>query len=127
MKKPLQDSPFKGTTGIRRIFNAFGYSLDGLRAAWSGEAAFRQVLMLAAAGIALSFCLTLPLWARALLIASHLLSLIVELLNSAIEAAVDHTSLAHHPLAKRAKDMGSAAQLIGLTNLALMWTLALLA
>lgn len=127
MKKPLQDSPFKGTTGIRRIFNAFGYSLDGLRAAWSGEAAFRQVLMLAAAGIALSVCLTLPLWARALLIASHLLSLIVELLNSAIEAAVDHTSLAHHPLAKRAKDMGSAAQLIGLTNLALMWILALLA
>ena len=115
------ESPFKGKTGLRRIFNALGYSLDGLRSAWRNESAFRQVTLLAVAGIGLSLYLPLPSWGRAVLIASHIGSLIVELLNSAIEAAVDHTSLAHHELAKRAKDLGSAAQLVCLLNLVLMW------
>lgn len=121
------ESPFKGKTGWRRIMNALGYSLDGLAAAWRNESAFRQVSLLAVLGIGLSFYLALPAWGRAILVASHIGTLIVELLNSAIEAAVDHTSLAHHELAKRAKDLGSAAQLVCLVNLALMWGVVILA
>ncbi|MBE9608246.1 diacylglycerol kinase [Chitinilyticum piscinae] len=105
--------------------NALGYSLDGLKAGWVNEAAFRQVSLLAIAGIAAALLLPLPGWGRAVLIGSHVASVIVELLNSAIEAAVDHTSLERHELAKRAKDLGSAAQLVCLSNLALMWALVL--
>lgn len=123
-RPPDQNSPFKGKSGIRRILNALGYSLDGLHAAWSNEAAFRQISLLALIGIPLCLILPFPLWVRALLIASHMATLAVELLNSAIEAAVDHTSLERHALAKRAKDLGSAAQLVGLINLGLMWVIA---
>jgi len=119
------ESPFKGKTGIRRLVNAMGYSLDGLTSAWRLEAAFRQVLILAMVGISIAFYLPLEPWAKSLLILTHLIGVIVELINSAIEAAVDHTSLEQHPLAKRAKDLGSAAQLISLTALALIWALAL--
>ncbi|WP_035061530.1 diacylglycerol kinase [Andreprevotia chitinilytica] len=121
-----QESPFKGKTGARRVINALGYSIDGLRAGWHNEAAFRQVSLLAVVGIIIAFSITLPAWARAVVIGSHLLTVIVELLNSAIEAAVDHTSLEKHHLAKRAKDLGSAAQLVCLANLAAMWALAIL-
>lgn len=119
------ESPFKGKTGIRRLVNALGYSLDGLSSAWQLEAAFRQVLILAMVGISIAFYLPLEPWAKSLLILTHLIGVIVELINSAIEAAVDHTSLEQHPLAKRAKDLGSAAQLVSLTALALIWALAL--
>ncbi|POA96930.1 diacylglycerol kinase [Chromobacterium sinusclupearum] len=121
----MEESPFKGKTGIRRLINALGYSLDGMRAAYRHEDAFRQLVLLAVVLIPLAFIVhTTPL-ARALLVASSLATLIIELLNSAIEAAVDHTSLERHPLAKRAKDMGSAAQLLGLINLALVWGIVL--
>ncbi|MEO2216844.1 diacylglycerol kinase [Chromobacterium vaccinii] len=124
MGKP-QESPFKGKTGITRLVNAFGYSLDGLKAALRHEDAFRQLTILALILIPAAFIVhTTPL-ARALLVASSLATLIIELLNSAIEAAVDHTSLERHPLAKRAKDMGSAAQLLGLINLATVWGIVL--
>jgi diacylglycerol kinase (ATP) len=119
------ESPFKGKTGIRRLVNALGYSLDGLTSAWQLEAAFRQVLILAMVGISMAFYLPLEPWAKSLLILTHLIGVIVELINSAIEAAVDHTSLEQHPLAKRAKDLGSAAQLVSLTALAMIWALAL--
>lgn len=119
------ESPFKGKTGIRRLVNALGYSLDGLTSAWQLEAAFRQVLILAMVGISVAFYLPLEPWAKSLLILTHLIGVIVELINSAIEAAVDHTSLEQHPLAKRAKDLGSAAQLVSLTALALIWAVAL--
>jgi diacylglycerol kinase (ATP) len=121
------ESPFKGKTGIGRLVNALGYSLDGLTSAWRLEAAFRQVLILAMVGIAIAFYLPMEPWARSLLILTHLIGVIVELINSGIEAAVDHTSLEQHPLAKRAKDLGSAAQLVSLTALALIWALALAA
>ncbi|WP_024301150.1 diacylglycerol kinase [Pseudogulbenkiania sp. MAI-1] len=121
----LQESPFKGKTGITRLINAFGYSLDGLKAAFRHEDAFRMLLLLAAILIPLAFVIEASALERALLVASSLATLIIELLNSAVEAAVDHTSLEHHPLAKRAKDMGSAAQLIGLVNLAVVWGLIL--
>lgn len=121
-----EESPFKGKTGIRRLINAFGYSLDGIKAAFRHEDAFRQLALLAIILIptALFIVPASPL-ARALLVASSLATLIIELLNSAIEAAVDHTSLERHPLAKRAKDMGSAAQLLGLINLTAVWLLVL--
>ena len=121
-----QESPYKGKTGVARIINATGYSLSGLREAWRCEAAFRQLVQLAVAGIALAIWLPVAPWGKAMLVAVHLVSLMVELLNSAIEAAVDHTSLARHQLAKRAKDMGSAAQFVSLANIVTEWVLVLL-
>jgi diacylglycerol kinase (ATP) len=120
-----RESPFKGRTGIKRLINAFGYSLEGLRAVYRHESAFRQLTWLAVVLIPLAFFATPAPFGRALLVASSIATLVIELFNSAIEAAVDHTSLARHPLAKRAKDMGSAAQLLGLINLAAMWALVL--
>ena len=119
-------SPFKGQTGIKRIFNAGGYSLDGLRAAFTGEAAFRQLVLLNVILIPLSFFLNVSRVERALLIAVCLLALIVELLNSAVEAAIDRISLERHPLSKNAKDMGSAAQLTSLVVIGLVWAIILL-
>lgn len=111
---------------MRRIANAASYSVAGLRATWAGEAAFRQVCLLAIVGVGVMFWLPLPGSARAIIVFSHLFSVVVELINSAIEAAVDHTSLNIHPLAKRAKDMGSAAQLISLINVVAVWMFVLL-
>ncbi|WP_460117469.1 diacylglycerol kinase [Pseudomonas sp. S2_C03] len=119
-------SPFKGQTGLKRILNASGYSLDGLRAAFTGEAAFRQLVLLNVILIPLSFFLNVSRVERAVLIAVCLLALIVELLNSAVEAAIDRISLELHPLSKNAKDMGSAAQLVALTMIALVWGVILL-
>ena len=119
-------SPFKGQTGIKRIFNAGGYSLDGLRAAFTGEAAFRQLVLLNVILIPLSFFLQVSRVERALLIAVCLLALIVELLNSVVEAAIDRISLDRHPLSKNAKDMGSAAQFVALTMIALVWAVILI-
>ncbi|WP_374357382.1 diacylglycerol kinase [Chitinimonas sp.] len=121
------ESPFKGKTGIQRLINATGYSIDGFRAAWRHESAFRQVCLLLLAGIGMALYLPLPPWGRALIVFAHFLSVIVELLNSAVEAAVDHTSLDHHLLAKRAKDLGSAAQLGALLNMAVIWAIVLTA
>lgn len=112
---------------VRRVWNAFHYSLAGLRAAYSGEAAFRQELLLAALLIPLALYLPVSGLGRALMIFSVLLVLVVELLNSAIEATVDHVSLERHPLAKRAKDMGSAAVFLTLINLLAVWVCVLLA
>lgn len=119
-------SPFKGKTGFKRIFNAAGYSLDGLRAAFVAEAAFRQLLLLNLLLIPLALWLDVSRAERSLLVASCLLALIVELFNSAIEAVVDRVSLERHPLSKNAKDMGSAAQLLALTLLASVWAIVLL-
>ncbi|MFZ2289682.1 MAG: diacylglycerol kinase [Halopseudomonas yangmingensis] len=115
------DNPHKGVTGLRRIWLALGYSRDGLRAAWRGEAAFRQLCLLAAVLLPLAFLLPVSRVERALMVAVVLLSLIIELLNSAIEAAIDRISFERHPLSKASKDMGSAAQLLGLTLIALVW------
>lgn len=119
-------SPFKGQTGLKRILNASGYSFDGLRAAFKGEAAFRQLVLLNVILIPLSFVFHVSQVERAVLIAVCLLALIVELLNSAIEAAIDRISLDLHPLSKNAKDMGSAAQFVALCMIGLVWALILL-
>ena len=117
------ESPFKGKTGTRRLINAAGYSLAGLLAAIRNEDAFRQELALAIVLIPLGLWFGPGGLAKAALVASVLLVLIVELLNSAVEAAVDHTSLDRHPLARRAKDIGSAAVLVALMNVLATWTL----
>ena len=104
-----------------RIWRAFFYSIEGLRAAWTGEAAFRQELALAVILLPIAVLLPATPTQKALLIACTVLVLIVELLNSAVEASVDRMSLELHPLAKRAKDIGSAAVLLALANLALVW------
>jgi len=119
-------SPFKGQTGFKRMLNAVGYSFDGLRAAFTGEAAFRQLVWLNAVLIPLTFFFHVSRVERALLIAVCLLALIVELLNSAVEAAIDRISLDRHPLSKNAKDMGSAAQFVALSMIALVWAVVLL-
>lgn len=119
-------NPYKGVTGVKRIWYAIGYSLDGLKAAYRGEAAFRQLVWLAFILIPLALFLPVSYIAKALMVGSVLLSLIIELLNSAIEAAIDRISLERHPLSKASKDMGSAAQLLGLIMIAVVWTLVLL-
>ena len=119
-------SPFKGKTGLRRVLNAAAYSWAGLAAAFRHEDAFRQEVFLALLLIPLALVLGETGIERALMVGAVLLVLIVELLNSAIEAAVDRISLEHHLLIKRAKDMGSAAVMIALVNVAVVWTLVLL-
>ena len=101
-------------------------SLAGLRAAIQHEDAFRQEVLAACILIPLAIFLPLSALGKAMMVASVLLVLIIELLNSAIEAAVDHASLDHHPLAKRAKDIASAAVLLSLLNVVSVWALILL-
>ena len=122
----MEESPYKGKTGLRRVWNALHYSMAGLAEALRHEDAFRQEAILAALLVPLAFVLPVGGTGRALMIASVLLVLIVELLNSAIEAAVDRVSLDRHHLSKRAKDIGSAAVLVALVNVALVWACVLL-
>lgn len=120
------ESPYKGATGIRRVICAARNSFAGLAGAVRGEDAFRQELVLAAILLPLAFRVGHSGLERALLIGSVLLVLIVELVNSAIEATVDRISLEIHPLAKRAKDLGSAAVLLALVCAGAIWLLVLL-
>lgn len=116
----------KSRSGFTRIFNAAGYSMAGLRAAFAGEAAFRQLLLLNVILLPIACLVNATPSERVLLILVPILALVVELLNSAIEAAIDRISLSIHPLSKQAKDMGSAAQFIMLILIALTWGLILL-
>ena len=120
------ESPHKGKTGLKRVWNALLYSFDGLTAAFRHEDAFRQEVFLAAIMIPAVFFLPASGAGKALMIGAVLLVLIVELLNSAVEAAVDRISLEKHQLAKRAKDIGSAAVFIALVNVPVVWLLVLL-
>jgi diacylglycerol kinase (ATP) len=125
MEKTEQISPHKGKTGLRRILNALLYSVDGFRAAYRHEDAFRQEVMLALVLVPLALFLPASGVGKALMIASVLLVLLVELLNSAVEATVDRISLENHQLAKRAKDIGSAAVFVSLVNVVTVWGLVL--
>ena len=119
--RPGDSSAFKGRRGFRRLLNATRYSIDGLAAAWRHENAFRQELALAAVLLPVALLLPLPGVEKVVLIGSLLLVLIVELLNTAIEVAVDRDSVEIDPLAKRAKDYGSAAVMIALLGAAMTW------
>jgi diacylglycerol kinase (ATP) len=122
----MQDS-HKGKTGLRRILHAARFSLAGFAAAARHETAFRQELIVAVVFVPLGIVLGASGTERALLVGSVILVLIIELLNSAVEATVDRVSLEHHDLAKRAKDMGSAAVMLSFANAAIVWTIVLLA
>ncbi len=119
------ESPYKGKTGLIRLWNAFGYSRAGLTAAYRHEDAFRQEVWLALVLIPLALFLPASGIGKALMIASVLIVIIVELLNSAIEATVDRVSLEDHTLSARAKDIGSAAVFISLVNVVAVWALVL--
>ncbi|MDP2806163.1 MAG: diacylglycerol kinase [Gallionellaceae bacterium] len=121
------NSPHKGKTGLTRLRNALGYSMEGFQAAYQHEDAFRMELVVAAIAIPVALWLPVGNIGKALMVGSILLVLLVELINSAIEATVDRVSLEDHDLAKRAKDIGSAAVLVSLINAATIWTLVLFA
>lgn len=123
--KPTYANDMKGKTGIRRIINAFGYSMDGLKAAYKSEAAFRQVAWLNGALAVLIVCLPFAVTLKMLLLLTSALSLIVELFNTGLEAVVDRIGSDYHPLSKVGKDVGSAAQLITLVLLFTLWIMAI--
>lgn len=118
-------SPHKSRSGLQRLWPALRYSWQGLRAAWQHEAALRQELWLAMFLIPAALWLAQDGLSKALLIASVLLVIIVELCNSAFEAVVDRISTETHPLSGRAKDIGSAAVLVALINAVVVWGLVL--
>ena len=119
-------SEFNQTGGLTRLVRAFGYSLAGFRACYRHEAAFRQEVLVAVVLVPLGLWLGDDGVEKALLAGSWVLVMIVELLNSAVEAVVDRISLERHPLSKNAKDMGSAAQFVVLSMIALVWGIILL-
>ena len=121
----LLESPFKGKTGLVRIFHAFFNSLAGLADAWRHESAFRQEILLAAVMVPIACLAPVAAVERALLIAVVLLVLVVELLNSSVEAAIDRISFDHHSLSRRAKDIGSAAVFVSLALCVVVWALIL--
>ena len=127
MHKPpeLTESPFKGKTGIQRIVQATFNSFAGLADAWRHESAFRQEVLMAAVLVPLALYLPLLRVEKALLVASVLLVLVVELLNSSVEAAIDRISFDHHNLSRRAKDIGSAAVFVALALMGATWLVIL--
>lgn len=117
------ESPYKSLGGPGRIWNALRYSMRGLVHAVRVESAFRQELIAAAILVPLALALALPALETVALIGSVVLVLIVELVNSSIEAAIDRISFDHHRLSGRAKDLGSAAVFLALLWCALTWVL----
>jgi diacylglycerol kinase (ATP) len=117
------ESPFKGKTGFVRIVHAFFNSCAGLSDAWRHESAFRQEVLLAAILVPAAFWVPVTDAERSLLIATVLLVLIVELLNTGVEVAIDRISFEHNSLSKRAKDIGSAAVFVALVLMAVVWGL----
>jgi diacylglycerol kinase (ATP) len=115
------ENPHKGRTGLDRVVRAFGYSLQGLRAAYTGESAFRQEFWAAAILVPAAFWVGRNWVEVAVLAGSAMLTLVVELLNSSVEAAIDRVSLDLHPLSKRAKDLGSAAVLLSIATCGAVW------
>lgn len=119
-------SEFKSKSGVKRIFAALSYSIQGFKAAWQGEHAFRQELALVAVATIIALSLPVSALEKLMLIGVFVLVLIVELLNSAIEAVVDRVSLEHNPLSKNAKDFGSAAVLLTLMLAGATWAVIVL-
>lgn len=118
-------NPHKGRTGLDRMIRATGYSVAGLQSAYRGESAFRQEFWLAVLLVPIAFWLGRSWVEVVLLVGSVMLVLIVELLNSAVEAAIDRISFELHDLSKRAKDIGSAAVFLSLLLCSGTWCAAL--
>ncbi|MEO6023449.1 MAG: diacylglycerol kinase [Burkholderiales bacterium] len=125
MNETRSESPHKGRSGLDRLWRALGYSIEGLTAALQYEDAFRQALILAVILVPVAWFSHVSNASKALLIACVVLVLIVELINSAIEAVVDRVSLEDHQLSKRAKDMGSAATFLTILNVIVVWSIVL--
>lgn len=126
VREPLEaplESPFKGKRGLARIVHAFFNSCRGLAEAFRHESAFRQEMLLAAVLVPLAMWLPASAGERALLVATVLLVLVVELLNTGVEVAIDRISFEHHSLSRRAKDIGSAAVFVSLVLMAAVWAL----
>ncbi|MFZ5523418.1 MAG: diacylglycerol kinase [Pseudomonadota bacterium] len=119
------ENPNKHPRGLIHAWRATVIAWQGLRAAWQHEDAFRQEVVIAAIAIPAALLLPVSTLGKAMMTASILLVLIVELINSALEATVDHTSLEKHPLAKRAKDIASAAVFLSIVNVVTVWALVL--
>ncbi len=127
MTQPEQAvSEFKSKSGLKRIFSALLYSIDGFKSAWRNEHAFRQELVLVVLGIVIALALPVSAFEKLMMIAVLLLILVVELINSAIEAVVDRVSLERHSLSKNAKDFGSAAVLLTFVIALATWAVILL-
>ena len=124
-KKNQNAQDLKGKHGLQRLMNAFAYSADGFKAAFGSEQAFRQECYLAIIGIPLAFFLPVTLSQSLALSVSILFLMIVELLNSAIESAIDRIGMEIHPLSKKAKDVASAAVLCACATCALTWAVIL--
>lgn len=122
--KNLNQEKTQAKTGIAHVFRSLGYSLEGLKASYT-ECSIRQLMIFHGVLIALLFILDFDMFTRMILLMASFLSFIVELFNTALEAAVDHTSMEKNPLAKRAKDTASAAQLVAITLLVILWLMAL--
>jgi diacylglycerol kinase (ATP) len=118
-------SVYKSRSGWRRIAGAVRYSLAGLRAAWKHEHAFRQEVCVILPATVAALLLPVAALEKLLLVATMVLVLVVELLNSAIEAVVDRVSLERHPLSKNAKDFGSAAVMLAVLLSAACWAVVL--
>lgn len=120
------ENPHKHRPGLMHVWHATNIAMQGLCAAFRHEDAFRQEVLVAAIAIPVALLSPADFTGKALMVGSIFLVLIVELVNSALEAAVDHTSLGPHPLAKRAKDIASAAVFLSIVNAAVIWALILL-
>ena len=118
---PQPTSRFKSKSGFKRIIGAFFYSMEGFKTAWRGEHAFRQEIAVVVVATLIALALPVTALQKLMLIGVFVLVLIVELLNSAIEAIVDRVSLEPNPLSKNAKDFGSAAVLLTFTLAAATW------
>ncbi|MBY0573784.1 MAG: diacylglycerol kinase [Undibacterium sp.] len=122
---PQQVSEFKSKGGLKRIFSAVFYSLDGFRSAWKHEHAFRQELVLVIIGSVVALLLPISIFQKLLMIAVLFQVLVVELINSAVEAVVDRVSLERHDLSKNAKDFGSAAVMLTCLIALVTWSVIL--
>jgi diacylglycerol kinase (ATP) len=118
-------SEFKSKSGLRRIIKAFAHSADGFKAAWQNEFAFRQEILAFTIGTVVALSLQISGFQKLVLIAVMVLVLIVEILNSAIEAVVDRISLERHPLSKNAKDLGSAAVALSIALALVTWVVVI--
>jgi diacylglycerol kinase (ATP) len=123
MKQPV--SQFKDKRGIARLTSAFWNTLDGFKSAWKGEQAFRQEVVVGVVGTVIALLLPISAFQKLALIGVLLFVLIIELINSAIEAVVDRISLERHPLSKDAKDFGSAAVGLSIVLAAAIWAVVL--
>lgn len=118
-------SEFKSKSGLKRIYSAFFYSIDGFKSAWKHEHAFRQEMAVFVVGTIIALVLRVSAFEKLVLIGVLTLILIVELINSSIEAVVDRVSLERHPLSKNAKDFGSAAVLLTCLLATATWAVVL--